>query len=295
MTAKAALTKDVTGLALPAALLALALAGLAVQLAPLIGPAGPHDPVAPATVSLPPGTLTYRAPGIYMREGRQVDAPLIEVAFEQPLTIMQYQVSAADYARCVNAGACAPAEPRNRGSGDVPATGVNYGDALAYAAWLSAETGQVWTLPSDAEWAYAAGERFVDDALGLDDSTNPALRWIADYNREAARKRAADPVPRALGTFGANRNGIIDLAGNVWEWTDTCHAKLHVDAAGTVFAEAPACTIRVLQGQHRTPMSTFIRDARTGGCSVGAAPDNLGFRLVRRPAWHERLFAFFGL
>jgi hypothetical protein len=47
--------------------------------------------------------------------------------------------------------------------------------------------------------------------------------------------------------------------------------------------------VRFLEGRHRTPMSTFIRDGRSGGCSVGAPPDNLGFRLVREPHWYERL------
>ncbi|WIY52361.1 SUMF1/EgtB/PvdO family nonheme iron enzyme [Devosia sp. YIM 151766] len=296
MTAKAAHPQNATILLLPATLLALALAAMAVQIAPLPALVRSVDPVGPATVTLPPGHLTYRAPGHYLRDAVPVDAPMTDIAIAEPLTIMQYQVSAADYARCVNAGACATAEPRHLGSGDVPATGVNYGDALAYAAWLSAETGQTWTLPSDAEWAYAAGERFADDALGLaDDRTNPALRWIADYRREAARKRAADPLPRPLGSFGANANGLMDIAGNVWEWTDTCHARIHIDAAGDIVSQAPACTIRILAGQHRTPVSYFIRDARSGGCSVGVPPDNLGFRLVRRPAWHEMLLARFGL
>lgn len=83
------------------------------------------------------------------------------------------------------------------------------------------------------------------------------------------------------------------MAGNVWEWTQTCHRRVHVDAAGSVLSEVPACGIRVLGGRHRTPMSFFVRDARSGGCSVGVPPDNLGFRLVRRQAWHEILIALF--
>ena len=46
------------------------------------------------------------------------------------------------------------------------------------------------------------------------------------------------------------------------------------------------------EGKHRAATSFFIRDAKSGGCSVGIPPDNLGFRLVRRPAWHERLVAW---
>ena len=36
-------------------------------------------------------------------------------------------------------------------------------------------------------------------------------------------------------------------------------------------------------------MSTFVRDARGGGCTIGAPPDNLGFRLVRERGWWTAL------
>ena len=41
------------------------------------------------------------------------------------------------------------------------------------------------------------------------------------------------------------------------------------------------CGVRVVEGQHRTYVTDFIRDARAGGCAVGTPPANLGFRLVR--------------
>jgi formylglycine-generating enzyme required for sulfatase activity len=292
MIAQAARQADTRTLLVPAALLVLALGVLAAQLDLLPSAHGPTDIAAPATIVLPPGTLTFRAEGHYLRDNIAVDGPLVSEAFAGPLEMMTYQVSAADYARCVDAGDCVAALTPLVGDGNVPVTGVNYPDAIAYARWLSASTGQVWTLPSDAEWAYAAAERFTDDALELgDDTGNPALRWIANYRQEAARNRSADPDPRPLGSFGANSNGVMDMAGNVWEWTETCHRRVHVDAAGAVMNEQAACTIRVLEGKHRAATSFFIRDAKSGGCSVGIPPDNLGFRLVRRPAWHEQLLA----
>jgi hypothetical protein len=42
--------------------------------------------------------------------------------------------------------------------------------------------------------------------------------------------------------------------------------------------------VRVVEGQHRAYVTDFVRDARAGGCSVGAPPTNLGFRLVRDDA-----------
>ena len=41
------------------------------------------------------------------------------------------------------------------------------------------------------------------------------------------------------------------------------------------------CGVHVVEGFHRTYMSNFIRDGKSGGCAVGTPPDNLGFRLVR--------------
>lgn len=294
MTALAPRLGNIAGIALPAALLAAALGAIAWQVLPALPGTAPT--FAPETVTLPPGELHYRAGGHFFVNGVAVDAPMETTRFDEPLTIMKYQVTAAEYAACVADGACTAADPRNVGEGDVPVTGVNFRDATDYAAWLSARTGQAWTLPTDQQWAYAAGELFVDDALGIEDNAaNPAERWLADYRREAARQAEADPVPRAIGSFGQNENGLFDMHGNVWEWTQTCHRRVHLDGAGELVSQLPACNIRVLEGKHRASVTYFIRDARSGGCSVGVPPDNLGFRLVRQPQWHENLLNAIGL
>jgi formylglycine-generating enzyme required for sulfatase activity len=84
-----------------------------------------------------------------------------------------------------------------------------------------------------------------------------------------------------LGTFGANRNGLVDLAGNVWEWTDTCFTRNALDERGGSHVLTSSCGVRVVEGRHRAYLADFIRDARGGGCAAGSPPKNLGFRLVR--------------
>ncbi len=244
----------------------------------------------PQTVLVGPGAMLHRLDGDYTRDGQPVDAPRVTARIDRPLEIMRYQVTAADYGRCVAAGACKrPDSPAARG--DWPATGVSLADATDYAAWLSQETGATWRLPSDREWAFAAGSRFRDDARGLDGtSDNPALRWLADYEREADRKAAgSDPAPRPIGSFGLNEHGVADIGGNVWEWTSTCQRRVALDAAGRTLGETRNCGVHVVEGQHRAMMTFFIRNPKSGGCSVATPPDHLGFRLVRERSWRDRL------
>ena len=232
-------------------------------------------------VTLAPGSFAHPLPGEFLRQNHPVSAPVVRATVAEPFEIMKYQVSASDYRRCVMAGACKPAD--GRGSGNVPVTGVSHIDAEAYADWLSAETGSAWRLPTDVEWAYAAGERFRGDIeAGETDPNNPAQRWLVQYRAEASLGRQPDPQPRIRGGFGPNSKGVADIAGNVWEWTSTCyvHTTEAADGAG-IASSIDNCGVHVVEGFHRTYMSNFIRDGKSGGCAVGTPPDNLGFRLVR--------------
>jgi formylglycine-generating enzyme required for sulfatase activity len=178
---------------------------------------------------------------------------------------------------------------------------VSWRDAEAYATWLSRSTGLAFRLPTDREWAYAAGSRFSIEAGPSPDGADPGRRALALYDQDAGRtadrtgRRDPGPfdgsvvsgfgkTPQPIGTFGANEHGLLDVAGNVWEWTDTCFVRTSLDAQGTVEANVVNCGIRLVEGRHRAYMPDFIRDARAGGCSVGTPPSAIGFRLVLDPA-----------
>jgi formylglycine-generating enzyme required for sulfatase activity len=195
--------------------------------------------------------------------------------------MMKHQVSRSDYQRCVDAGACRPvAGPMPADAAHMPVVGVNWSEANAYAAWLSGETGRRYRLPTDAEWAYAAGSLFFDPTVVADgDAANPAARWIAAYESESAIAAPPDRHPRRFGAFGTNEHGLDDIRGNVWDWTSTCFTRNATSDGVTATSEL--CGVRVVEGRHRAYLTDFIREPRGGSCSVGAPPANLGIRLVR--------------
>ncbi|MBP0651305.1 SUMF1/EgtB/PvdO family nonheme iron enzyme, partial [Mycobacterium tuberculosis] len=86
--------------------------------------------------------------------------------------------------------------------------------------WRTRVTGYHWRLPTDLEWAVAAGSRYRDDAVSetaAGDTADPAERWLADYNNAGRDGRARDAKLRPSGGFGVNERGLSDMAGNVWE------------------------------------------------------------------------------
>jgi formylglycine-generating enzyme required for sulfatase activity len=242
-----------------------------------------------ALVELQPGTVSYRVAGDFTRGSRQAEAPLAAVKFTRPLAIMRRQVSSRDYLRCVDDAVCRALSPGVKATTDHPAVQISWHDADSYAAWLSRKTGEHFRLPTDEEWAYAAGTRYKDDGLPVDDA-DPSKRWLARYDRESDREFAVYSEPKPFGSFGVNENGLLDIAGNVWEWTRTCFVRTALDGAGREISTKSNCGVRVVEGAHRSYVTDFIRDARAGGCAAGVPPSNLGFRLVREPkSWIGRL------
>jgi len=262
----------------------LLLAAAAGALGLALWPGARPLPDLPPMVRLEPRAFLHRLDGDWRRDGRSVDAPVQTVSIPAPVEIMATPVSTAQWLDCVAARACAlPGGPVD--DPDLPVTGVSWIDAQAYAGWLSRRTGDAWRLPTDVEWAHAAAEMFRDDALGVDgDPANPATRWLAEYAAGSARGRDLDREIRPVGMLNVNSLGVRDIGGAVWEWTATCLRRGELDASGRITGQAESCGIYVAEGLHRAAVADFVRDPKSGGCSVGVPPANLGLRLVKEAA-----------
>ncbi len=92
-----------------------------------------------------------------------------------------------------------------------PVVLVSHADAVAYADWLSARTGRTWRLPGELEWEKAA--------RGIDGRRFP---WGGDWSADrlnSADLGPFDTVPVARFPSGASPFGLLDAAGQVFEWT----------------------------------------------------------------------------
>lgn len=121
-------------------------------------------------------------------------------------------VTVAAYGKCVAAGACT--EPPSGGSCNWKVNGkenhpvncVDWNQATAFCQWIGGR------LPTAQEWEYAAkgGESRIYP-WGNESPSGIRALYDGAYDRGTA---AAD-----WGTPGATKQGLLNMAGNVWQWT----------------------------------------------------------------------------
>jgi hypothetical protein len=246
----------------------------------------------PGLIDLQPGAISYRAAGDFTRGGKPAEAPIVAIRLERPLAIMRHQVTAGDYQRCVLAAACQPLAADVAVSDELPAVKVSWRDADAYAAWLSRGTGQHYRLPTDEEWAFAAGSRYRDDGVAVD-ANNPAKRWLARFEREAARQenpgrsevsaRTNTACSISRETSGSGR----PLASCAWHSTRPTprsrqpHARATAACASSKASIAPMSAISSAMPAPVVAQSAYRQATLDSGWCASPAPGNAFRRCLR--------------
>ena len=116
------------------------------------------------------------------------------------------------------------------GRWDHPVVHVAYDDAAAYAAWAGRQ------IPTEAEWEFAARAGLDRATYSWGDELDPDGRAMANTwqgrfpweNLEIDGYGGTSPV----GAFPANGYGLLDMIGNVWEWTSDAFRSHPARAAG---------------------------------------------------------------
>lgn len=94
-----------------------------------------------------------------------------------------------------------------------PVVGVSWYECMAFCQWLSEQTGESIMLPSEAQWQFAA--------QGSDRRTYPwGNTWDGSWcnNNVDGKGRGTTTSVRQYESKGDSPFGVVDMAGNVWEW-----------------------------------------------------------------------------
>ena len=270
-------------------------------------------PTRPGMVWIPSGVFRMGESAFYPEEGpvreRWVDGfwidrhPVTNGQFARFVAATQY-VSSAEWSRLQGSmvfrspSYCSPAPPSETwwywvpgadwrhpsgphsgidGLVDHPVVHVTVADALAYCAWAGSD------LPTEAEWEYAARGWRESAIFTWGNEERPGGRFLANtwqghfpyHNNGEDGFLGTSPV----GSFPANGFGLLDMAGNIWEWTRDPYT---VPAGGDV----ADTTHHVIKGGSylSAPSNCFrYRPAARQPHPVALSACDLGFRVVMRP------------
>ena len=268
------------------ALVVLVAAGIALFAARLVAP-GPADfYIEPVTGMV----LVAVRPGSFMmgstegESGRNDDEYLHRVTISQLFYISQHEVTQAEWGRVMRTN-----PSRFTGCEKCPVEQVDFYQVNEFLSRLNAgNTAVRFRLPTEAEWEYAcrAGSR---TAFGTGEQLSTSQANVdTRYARAGSEDGAAYEKTLPVGRFAANKWGIRDMHGNVWEWTNDWYGpydpRQEIDPRGSETG-----TRKVIRG------GSWRFDANSARCGLRYthAPqdkgDSLGFRVVgepRRPRKH---------
>ena len=158
---------------------------------------------------------------------------------------------------------------------DYPMYYVSWDEAMEFCRLLSNKTGRTYTLPTEAQWEYAArGGNKNEGAKYAGSNMIDAVAWYTDNSGSSTH---------IVGSKRANALGIYDMSGNVWEWCKDWYASSYVSYDTNNPVGPSSGSGRVYRGGSWYSSASNCRVAYRGSSSPGARYYNLGFRVVLLP------------
>lgn len=128
-----------------------------------------------------------------------------------PFKISKTEVTVAQYRNyCKATGKEMPDEPKWGWQENAPIVNVSWHDAMDYCEWLSKILNQKISLPTEAQWEYAArGGLKSENHKYSGSNTITKVAWFNDNS---------DKTTHVVASKQSNELGLYDMTGNVWEW-----------------------------------------------------------------------------
>lgn len=164
----------------------------------------------------------------------------------------------------------------SRGVGsNYPMYCVSWEEAMEFCRLLSQKTGKTYTLPTEAQWEYAArGGKNPDGTKYSGSNMIDVVGWYTDNSGSSTHP---------CGTKRANSLGIYDMSGNVWEWCKDWYANSYVSYDTNNPTGPSSGSYRVFRGGGWGNGASDCRVAYRNRNSPGYRGNFLGFRVVLLP------------
>jgi serine/threonine-protein kinase len=177
-------------------------------------PQTPGTPFKPEMVAIPGGRFQMGRDG-----GEPQEGPVRGGVFVGDFSIDKTEVTNGEYADFVRETNYPPPShwSGNQPGPDIkmlPVVNVSYQDAVKFAEWRSKRDGVRYRLPTEEEWEYAA--------RGGDQ--NNLYPWGDTWTQgRAATSEPGATEPKPVGSYPGDKTrwGVLDMAGNVYEWTSS--------------------------------------------------------------------------
>ncbi|MEM7468576.1 MAG: SUMF1/EgtB/PvdO family nonheme iron enzyme, partial [Pseudomonadota bacterium] len=226
----------------------------------------------PLMIALPAGEFMM---GSQSSSAEFDERPARKIA-AQSFAISVNEVTIAEYTRFAKANGRIVHKSNTQEPTKHPVVFVSWNDAVAYAQWLSVQSGGKYRIPTEAEWEYAArGGTATSYWWG---------RYLGSDNAHCfACETGLDPrLPTRIGRFKANPFGIFDTAGNVQEWVYDCYHKNYEGAPNDTSAFAGGdCSVRVVRGGAYSSGPKALRSAKRDKFRFDAGNDGIGIRVIK--------------
>ena len=179
-----------------------------------------------------------------------------------------------------------PTDPSEFKGNDRPVERVSWHEATEFCARLAAHTGRPYRLPTEAEWEYAC-RAGTDTPFHFGETITPEVaNHNGNYTYGDGPKGKYREKTTSVGQFDvANRFGLYDMHGNVWEW---CQDHWHDDynnapTNSSAWLSEDEEERRVLRGGSWYYIPRVCRSATRFSIRPGGRNYNLGFRVCCSP------------
>ena len=227
-------------------------------------------------VAIPGGTFLMGSPNSEAgRRGSESPQHSVTIA---PFHIGKFAVTQAQYQAIVGKN------PSGFKGEKRPVEKVSWEDAIAFCQKLSKRTGNLYRLPSEAEWEYACRAGTTTPFYFGETITTDRVNFNGNHPYGSAPKGIYRAQTTDVGSLPPNGFGLHDMHGNIREW---CEDHLHrnyngapIDGRAWVNPDALENAYRMLRGGSWFSIPQDCRSAVRSGNSPDDRIDVIGFRVV---------------